>query len=148
MTGQGRRLRGNTFHHIPVTAHDIGVMVDDLAVGFVVHGGQMPFGHGHAHGVCKALTQRAGGGFHPWGVAELGMSWCFAAMLAKVLEVVQGKVITGEMQHAVYQHGCMSAGEHKTIAVEPVWIFRVVPHGTHPQHISGRGQAHGCPRMP
>ena len=147
VSGQGGRLRGHTFHHVPVAAHDIGIVTDDFAVGLVVDGGQVPFSHGHAHSVGESLAQRPGGGFHPWGEAELGMPRGFAVPLAEPFEVVQGKGIPGEVQQAVDQHGGMSAGKHETVAVEPGRVCRVVAHYAGPQHEGGRGQAHGCSRM-
>src|SRR3546814_12884500 len=74
------------------------------SAGPVVPRGQLRLGHGHAHGVGEALTERPGGDFHARGVAALGMSRRLAAPLPEMLDVVVRQVVAGEVQPAV-QHG-------------------------------------------
>ena len=42
----------------------------------------------------------------------------------------------------------MAAGEYETIAIGPIRILGIVLHHPRPQRIAGRGQTHGCARMP
>src|SRR5690606_36296172 len=79
VAGKGGRLDGNALHQIPVTANDIGVVVDDVEAVPVVDFGQMGFGHGHAHRHGQPLSEGAGGGIHAAGVAEFRVARRLAA---------------------------------------------------------------------
>ncbi len=140
VAGQRGRFIRDTFHEIAVAAHDIGVMIHDFLSHPVESGGQVAFGHGHAHGGGKPLSQRAGGGFHAGGDAVFGVARGFAVQLTKLLNILGAQVVTGQGQQAVEQHRGVSPGEDEPVPVGPLGIFGVVFHHLGPQHIGGRGQ--------
>ena len=144
---EGTGFGGDAFHHVAVAGDDIGEVVDDLVAGAVVPGRQVRLGHGHAHGVRDALAERSRGGLHAGRIAVFGMAGRPALPLPEIPDLVEGKVVAGEMEHGVEQHGPVPAGEHEAVAVRPFGVFRVVPHEARPQHVGdGRG-FHGKARM-
>src|SRR5580765_7114567 len=68
--------------------------------------------------------------------------------LAKTLQLIERQIITGQMQQTVYQHRPVARREQKSVAAEPLRIFRVVPEEFCPQDIRGRSHAERQPRMP
>ena len=147
MAGKGGRFRCHALHHITIAAHDIRVVIHDVVTGAVEAGGQMSFGHGHADGVGKSLTQGTGGGLHPGCVAVFRMAGGLAAPLPEILDLFETEVIAGQVQQAIEQHGGVTAGKHESVAISPVRIFWIVLHHPRPEHITGRGQPHGCARV-
>jgi len=143
--GAGERTGfvGDTFHQAAVAEEDPGAVIDDGVAGLVELVGQQLLGHGHAHGVGDALTERAGGGFDAGGVAQLGVARRLAVQLAEVLQIVDGQIVAGEVQQGVDQHRAVAVGEHETVAVGPVRVGRVVAQVVVPQHLGDLGHAHG-----
>ena len=79
----------------------------------------------------------------------------FAVDLAKVLDVFEGDGVfakalvfgiyrahTRQEQQRIQQHGRVSIGENKTVAVRPDRIFRVVAQELLPERVGYRGQRH------
>ena len=88
--------------------------------GLVEAGGEPCFRDGNANGITEALSERAGSHFDSDGVAAFRMAGSFAAPLTETLEFIKRKIVTGEMQQAVEQHGAMAGGEHETVTIKPV----------------------------
>ena len=120
------------------------MVVDDVVAGAVEFGGQEFFSQCHAHRVGDALAQRAGGGFHAGGDAHLGVTSGFAVQLAEVFQLAHGQVVACQVQQSVNQHGTVAVGQHKAVAVGPMWVARVVAQVFTPQGHSNIGHAHGC----
>ena len=147
MPGQGGRFGGHPLHHVTIAADNVGAVIHDGMPRPIENGGQVPFSHGHAHGVGKALPQRPGGGLHTGRVAIFGVAGSLAAPLAKIADLFQAEIVTGQVQQAVEQHGGVTGGEDESVAIRPVRVFGVVLHHLCPQHITGRSQTHGCSRV-
>jgi len=91
-----------------------------------VSGREPGFRNGHPDAVTESLSERSGGDFNAYCVAAFRMAWGLAAPLAETFEFVERQVVAGEMQQAVEQHRAMPGRQHKSIAVEPERISRVV----------------------
>src|SRR5271167_863260 len=104
MAGERSRLRGHTLHEVTVADDRVGGVIDYLESGTVVARRQLRFGDRHAHRVGESLPEWSRGNFDAGRMSALWMSRGLAAELAKPHDVVQRKVITGEMQKAVQQH--------------------------------------------
>src|SRR6185295_7474351 len=65
MTGEGGSFGSHAFHHATVTADGVDVVVEDFKTWFVVSVGEPFLGDSHADTSRDALSERAGGGFHP-----------------------------------------------------------------------------------
>ena len=68
---------GDPLHQTAIAHEHPGVMVNDLMAGAIKLRRQRPFGDGHPDGVRQPLAQRAGGGFHPRGIAMLRVAGRF-----------------------------------------------------------------------
>ncbi len=101
MSGQRSRFMGCALHQVTITANDIGMMVDDFMPFSIVGRRQMGFCDGHSDCRHHTLTKRAGGRFHTWRNSILRMAGSFASPLAKILEVLEGNIITGQMEHSI-----------------------------------------------
>ncbi len=122
-------------------------MVDDVEALAVELGGQVLFGHGHAHRVGDALAQRAGGGLDAHGVAVLGVAGGQGAELPELLEVLDLQAVAEQVQQAVDQHGAVAGGQHEAVPVDPLGIGGVVLHLLAPDGEGGGGRAHGHARV-
>src|SRR5215216_1329842 len=71
----------------------------------------------------------------------------FAIELTEVLDFLQRKIITCQMQQRIKQHGTMSTRKDESVSSSPFGIARVVAQVTRPQCISHRGRSHREPRM-
>ena len=122
------------FHHAAVAHEDVGMVVNDVQAVFIEFGSQDFFGQSHTHCVGNTLSQWAGRGFHAVGVAVFRMAGGFAVQLAEVFQVINGNVIAGQVQQAVKNHGSMTIGEDKTVAVVEFWVGRIMIEELRPQH--------------
>ncbi|OPY89529.1 MAG: hypothetical protein A4E72_01069 [Syntrophus sp. PtaU1.Bin208] len=145
MPGQGTGFRRDPFHEVAIAGHDIGEVIDDLAVRTIEAGRQMGFGDRHPHGIAQALPKGARGHFHARCTAIFGMTRRPAFPLAKGLQIIQGKVVSGQMKHDVKQHGGMTRGEDKTVPVDPLRIGRVMFKVRSPQGMGGGSSPHRHP---
>src|SRR5690348_4604707 len=89
MSGDGRRLTRDAFHHVAIAADGVDVVVEELVTWPVELRCLPPFGNRHSHAVCHALPQRASGGFYSGDEAVFGMAGSFAVELAEALDIVQ-----------------------------------------------------------
>ena len=107
MTRQGGGLRCHAFHQIAIADQAIGKVIDNLMSGPVITGGEKGFRHRHPHSIPKPLAERPGGHFDTGGEAAFRMSRGHAVPLAKLLDLVERKIITGEVQQTIQQHRTM-----------------------------------------
>ena len=142
-SGQRTGFVGDTFHHAAITHKHKGVVVDDVVAVTVELTGHHLFGNRHADGIGDALPQRASGGLHTWRIAILGMTRGFGMQLTEVLQIVDGQVVTGQVQQRVDQHGAMTVGQDEPVAIDPLRVAGVVVHVVVPQHFGNVGHAHG-----
>ena len=118
MTCERDRLLADAFHQAAVPAHDIGVMVHQVAAEA---GGHAALRQGHADRVGKALAERAGGGLDPGSEAVLRMARGAAAELAEVADFFDVDVrITGEIEQRIEQHRAVTVRQHEAVPVGPV----------------------------
>ena len=114
--GQGAGLVRDAFHQASVAAEGIGAVVHHRLFRGIELGGQHAFGQSHAHGRGNALAQRTGGHFHAGRQAALGMPRRLGAPLAEILDFLNGKIIAGEMEHRVLEHGGVPVGKQPGLA--------------------------------
>ena len=134
---------GDAFHHAAVAEEHVGVVVNHLVPFTVELSRQHLLGNRHAHGIGNALPQRAGGGFNTRGVAVFGVAGGFAVQLTEVFDVVDADVIAGQVQQGVDQHGAVTVGQHKAVAVGKVGVGRVVLQIVTPQDFGDIRHTHG-----
>ncbi len=155
MAGERRRLAGHALHHAAVAGQGVDVEVHQVETRAVVARGQPALRHGHAHAGGQPLAQRAGGGLHAAGLAELRVTGAAAVELAELLDVVQGDggaalggvLHVGQMEQAVEQHGGVPGREHETVAVEPLRVRGVVREHVAPEGVGRRRGAQGRARV-
>ncbi len=147
MTSQRGRFVGDALHHVAVAHQGVAEVIDDGVVRFVVASRQKTLGHGHADRVAGALTERAGGGFHPWGEKRFRVAGRARAPLAEGLDVIQGQIVPGQVEERVEQHGTVASGKHEAVAIRPLGVARIVREVLLPKYVGhGRG-THGQARV-
>ncbi len=123
-------------------------MIDDPVAVSIELVPKRLFRDSHAHGVADALSERAGGGFDTGCVTVFRVSRGLGVELTELLQVLDGQVVTGQMQQGIDQHGAVAVGQHETIAIRPIRIARVMLHIIVPEHLGDVGHAHGRARVP
>ncbi len=143
--GAGQRcgLMRDAFHHVAVAAEDVGVVIDDVVGVAVVDGGEVLLCRGDADSHAEALTERAGGDLDAGGLAVLGVAGGVRSPLAELLELLHGKVVTGEVQRAVEQRGGVAVRQDEAVAVDPLGVRGIVLHQLVVQQIGDGGAAEG-----
>jgi len=116
---------------------------NDVVAGPVEGGGEPLFGDGHADAVGEALAERAGGGLDTGRVAVLGVAWGHAAVLAEVLELLEGEIVAGQVEQGIEEHGAVAGAEDEAVPVVPVGVGRVVAQMPAPEGQGSGGHAHG-----
>ena len=103
--------------------------------GAVVARGEMRFRDRHADAVAEALAERPGRHLDARREAALGMPRRDAAPLAELLDLLERKVVAGQMKQAVQQHRAVPGRQHKAIAVGHAdsagWCLRKRVHSTY-----------------
>ena len=127
-------LMGDPLHQTTIAHENPGVMVDNLMTVAVKLRRQGAFGDGHTDGVRQPLAQRAGGGFHPRGIAMLRVAGRFRVQLTELLQFRQRQIVAGQVQQTVEQHRRVAVGQNKTVAVHPARVLRIVLEKIVPQH--------------
>ena len=146
--GDGRRFRRDTLHQVAVAADAIDLVVQNLMSGPVEECAQVFAGDRHAHRVAETLTQRTGGGFNARSQQVLRMAGRFASPLAELLDLVQRKVIAGQVEQAVKKHAAVARREHEAIAIWPARLEGIVSEKACPQHIRHGRSTHRQSRVP
>jgi len=108
MTGEGSSFGGNAFLEAAVTDKDVGEAVKEVETRAVERGGSLSLGDGETDSIADTLTERTGSDFNARGIVSLWMAWGLAANLSEVLEVVNGEVVTVEVEQSVMQHATMT----------------------------------------
>ena len=114
----------NAFHQIAVANHHVGVVIHHIEAGPVVHRGKMALSGSHAHTHREALSQWAGRDFDPIRVAALRMARRNGTPLSKLLQIVDGDLVSGQVQDGIQHRGGMSirqneSGRGSTISRSP-----------------------------
>ena len=109
MSGQGCSLGSDALHEVPVTDDAIDIVVNDGMVARVVSLSGHLGSDGHAHAVGEALSQRTSGGVHTRSQTIFGVTWRLAAPLSKALDLVQGEVVSRQVQQGIEQHGTVAS---------------------------------------
>src|SRR5690242_19379702 len=81
-------------------------------------------------------------------MSPFGMSRSARAPLAELPDVIQRKIVATEIQQRVEQHGGVPAGEHESVAVDPVRVVRIVTQKAGPEQKAGWRQRHRSSGMP
>src|SRR5207237_1763310 len=98
MFGERSCFRGDSFHQITVRTNSVNVMIDKRKFFFVELCSEMCRSHCHADAVGETLAQRTGGNFHTRSQSIFGMPWRFGAPLAKAFELIERKIVAGEIK--------------------------------------------------
>ena len=123
-------------------------MVDDVVPGPVERCGQHFLSERNAHGVRDALPQRSGGRFDADIRLALRMSGGLVTELTKVSDLIDVERIAAQVEQAVEQHRSVPVGQHKTIAIGPLRVRRIVLQIIVPEDLGNIGHAHRHARVP
>jgi len=74
VTSHGCGLGGNTLHSTAITEEHVGVVVEELEAGLVVHTTRVGLGHGETDGIGETLAKRTSGDLNTGGVVSLGVT--------------------------------------------------------------------------
>ena len=148
MAGERSRLARHTFHQVSVTTNGVHVEIENIETRAIVIFSEPFAGNGHAHAVSRALSQRPGGGFHAGRKMRFRMPWRPAVNLAEALDLFHGdgQIVRdialcvdcahpGKVKRGVEQHGGMPSRKHKTVAIGPCRIRRIVAQVMLPERI-------------
>ena len=154
MAGERRRLAGDALHQIAVAANRVDVIVKQRETRPVVMRAEEARCDRHADAVAAALAERSGGGLDAGGMAVFRVAGRDAVELAEILDVVEthrraiGDALPvdaphfGQVQQRIEEHTSMAGRQHKTVAVGPERIGRIVAQELLPQRIGDRRDAH------
>ena len=155
VTGDRSSLGSYPLHQIAVAAQHIRFGIEELVTRLIVMGSQPAGGDGHADRVTASLAERASGRLNPGGHVMLWMPRTHASQLTEAFDVVEchsrfmprcigcpSTANASQVDERIKQHRCMSAGEHKSVAIWPGWIGGVVPQKIFPDGVGNRGQCH------
>mmetsp|Transcript_27185 Transcript_27185/g.41982 ORF Transcript_27185/g.41982 Transcript_27185/m.41982 type:complete len:404 (-) Transcript_27185:114-1325(-) len=125
-------LRGDSLLEASVAGKGEDVVSEDLVVCGVVDGLRHLLGKGEADGVGNSLSEGSGGGLDSGGgvfaIGELRVAGSHGVVLTEVLHLLEGKIVTGDVQPAVNEHGSVAGGQDEAVAVDPGRVGRVVGH--------------------
>ncbi|OIQ81641.1 hypothetical protein GALL_365960 [mine drainage metagenome] len=141
--GQGDRLLADPLHEAAVADQRVGAVIGDLRKPRGLHA----LGERHAHGHRQALSERSGGGLHPVGVAELGVTRGPRAELAEAAQLVDRQVVAEGVQQPVEERRAVPRAQHEPVTVRPARVGRVVAQVAGEQHPGHRRSTHRQPRV-
>src|SRR5690625_2257195 len=84
-----------------ITTYTIGVMIKYFVLIGIENRGKMFFSDCHSDCIGKTLSQRSGGSLHSRCIFVLRMARCFAAPLSEILQILQRKIIPGQMKDTI-----------------------------------------------
>ena len=96
----------------------------------------------HSHCVGQPLAERSGRRLDTHVGLVLRMSGRAIPQLAEILQLVNGNVVSREMQQGVQQHRAVPIGYDEAVPVRPFGVGRVVLQKVVPQHLGNVGHAH------
>ena len=70
------------------------------------------------------------------------MARSLAAQLPKLLAVIEGDVVAGQVEHAVLERTSVSVTQDEAVAVRPLGTARRKRHVLRPEEVSHRSAAH------
>src|SRR5438477_11615896 len=147
VSGEGRGLVRQPFHHVAVAAYEVGVMVDDLVPWLVEYRREVCLGERHPHRVADALAEGTRRRLYPWSVAVFGVTGSTTSPLTKLLEVFEAEVIAAQIQTRVQQHRRVTAREDEAIAIRPIWVGGIMTHVLRVEPVAERRERHRRPRV-
>ena len=148
MTGHFRRLVRDPLHQIAVGAQRVGAVVHDVVSGTVEAMREPTFRQRHAHGVGHPLAERSGRGLHRLQQMRLRMAGGPRPPLPEVLDLVEGQVVSGEMEERIEKHRGVPGRQDEAVPVGPAGIGGIVPKMAGPEEVAERRQRHGCAGVP
>src|SRR5262249_41692128 len=96
----------------------------------VIFGVEPRFGHlrgyGHSDGISNPLPQGSRRCFDSRRFMEFRMSGRFALQLAKILQLLQGEIISRHVKPSVKKHAAVPGRKYKTITIDPCWILGII----------------------
>ena len=112
-------------HDASVTGDHIHLLVLEELLGGADAGHKLLEADCHSDRAGKSGRQGACGDFDARGVAVLGMAGGLAAKLAELLQILDGDIVSEEVQQRIEEHRAMAGGEHEPVAANPVRTLRV-----------------------
>ncbi len=103
VAGEGSRLVRDAFHHVAIAGDEVDVVIEDCLVA-VEYRGHVRFSDSHSNRIADSLPEWASRRLDAGGVAVLGVARRLALPLAKLLQIIEGEIVAGEIEHAVQQH--------------------------------------------
>lgn len=153
--GQRRRFGRHAFHEAAIAADRIDVVAENVVPRLVVAVRQPLLGDRHPDPGCDPLPERSRRRLHPGNPVILGVTRCAAVNLAEAADVVQGDrrlaqvfilgihgLGPGQMKNGPEEHGGVTVGQDKPVAVGPDWILGIELHDAIPERVDERRQSH------
>ena len=100
-----------------------------------------------AYGIGNALTKGTRGRFNAGSFVKFRMSRSDAVKLAEVFDLLQGHIVTRQVQPPVEKHAAVARGENKAVAIQPTGIVRIVVQRVAIKHGPNLGRAKGQPEV-
>ena len=122
-------------------------MIYDLVTGSVEGVGKNLLRERESDSIAETLPQRTGSSLNSGGQSVLGVSRSFAVPLTEALDLVDGQSISGQVEHRVEEHRCMTRRKYDAIPVGPIGCPGSVLQRMLPKGVRGWGQAHRCAGM-
>ncbi len=138
---------GNTFHQAAITQECIGIVIDDLVVFAVKLRCQRFLSNRKTYRVSDALTQRASSGFNTRRIAIFRVTCSFRMQLTEIFDVIDRKIVTGQVEQAVNQHGAVTIRQDETVAIHPVRVGWIMYHEIIPQYFGDICHTHWRTRV-
>mmetsp|Transcript_120559 Transcript_120559/g.232660 ORF Transcript_120559/g.232660 Transcript_120559/m.232660 type:complete len:226 (+) Transcript_120559:1203-1880(+) len=113
MASEGGCFKSHTFLQAAITTQGDNVVIKDLMILGVVLGGCKLGSSSHTHRVANARTERSSGGLDPGCVVlrrrEFRMTRRHGFVTAKLLDLIQRKIVAGQVQPGIDEHGAMAS---------------------------------------
>ena len=148
VTGERRGLGGDALHHVAIRSEHIGEVVHDRLFRAIVARAQMRLGHRQADAGGQALAQRSGGDLDAGREPILRVPGRLAAPLPERLEILQRKIVPGEVEQRVEQHRAVPARENEAVTVRPLRVARVMLQMARPEGVRHGRRPHRETRVP
>ena len=142
VSSKGSSLRGNSLHVASISHDDVGVVVHEVHAWLVEAGSKVLLSEGKSNSVGNSLSERSGGHLNSLGQEVLRVSRGLGSPLAEGLEVLNGQVISHQVEEGVVKHGSVSSGEDETVTLGPLRVAGVGLHELLEEHIRHRGATH------
>lgn len=148
MASKRRSLAGDTLLKAAVAAKNEGVVVHDvLKTRLVENSCEMLLGEGHAHSVGKSLSERSGGNLNSRSDHVLGVTRSQRPQLTELLQILNTKIVSGQMKHGIQECTRVTIGKNETIAVCPSGVLGREVHELGEKDVSDGGAAHRSARV-